>query len=193
MSDYLYTVAVIATTYVGFSTVFVTFGQALRDTMSKYDLLLVKNILYLGMIVIVGCLLPPLLRLMGAGPGLTFRLPSLLTAVAVLVFCIIYPKARRQATDRAMPTRVRIDMALVYAAGVLFLANAAAVVVPSSLAIHALAVTVLLVAVFLAFPFGLDLLPEEPAKPVEGQGVQQQDRSEARSGVRRGESQTSHR
>jgi hypothetical protein len=189
MSDYLYTVALVATTYVGFSTVFVTFGQALRDTMSKYDLLLVKNILYLGMIVIVGCLLPPMLRLLGAGPGLTFRLPSLLTAVAVLAFCIIYPTARRKATDGAMPTRVRIDMALVYAAGLLFLANAAGIVVPSSLAVHALAVTVLLVAMFLAFPFGLDLLPDEPAKPVQGQGVQQAEQS---SGSRRAEPRASH-
>jgi hypothetical protein len=175
MSDYLYNISVITVTYVGFSTVFVTFREALGGTMSKYDVLLIKNILYLGMVVILGCLLPPLVRLLGGGAGLSSRLPSLATAVPIVVFNIVYPKARRRATDGPMPPRVWVDMALVYAAGLLFLANAAGVLAPPSVAVHAVAVTILLVAVLLAFVFGLELLPSEPAKPIEGEGAQGQD------------------
>ena len=36
-ANYLYTVAVVAVTFVGFSTVFITFREALGGQMSKYD------------------------------------------------------------------------------------------------------------------------------------------------------------
>ena len=64
-SDYLHTVAAVAVTFVGFSTVFVTFREALGGTMSKYDVPLIHHILYLGVTAIVGCLLPPQLGLLG--------------------------------------------------------------------------------------------------------------------------------
>lgn len=169
MSDYLYTVAVVAVTFVGFSTVFVTFREALGGTMSKYDVLLIHNILYLGVTTIVGCLLPPLLGLLGAGADLTVRVSGLTVAVPMLVFSVLYPKSRHEATGRPMPKRVWIDIGLVYAAATLLVVNASGAVVTPSLAVHALGVTVLLVAIFLAFLFGLDLLPSEPAKPVESE------------------------
>lgn len=173
VSDYLYTVAVVAVTFVGFSTVFVTFREALGGTMSKYDVLLIHNILYLGVTAIVGCLLPPLLALLGAGPDLTVRVSSLTIAVPMLVFNVLYPRSRHAATGRSMPKRVWVDLGLVYTAAALLVANAAGVIATPSLAVHALGVTVLLVAIFLAFLFGLDLLPSEPAKPVESESTRE--------------------
>jgi len=166
-ANYLYTVAVVAVTFVGFSTVFITFREALGGQMSKYDVLLIHNILYLGITVIVGSLLPPLLWLLGASTGVIVRVSSLVTAVPTLVFSVTYPRSRRKATGRPMPKRVWVDLGVVYAGSGVLLANAAAMIGPS-FAAHSGGVTLLLVATFVAFLFGLDLLPQEPARPVEG-------------------------
>jgi hypothetical protein len=48
----------------------------------------------LRIITIVGCLLPSLLRLLGASPGLVVRLPSAATAVPLLIFNPMYPQSR---------------------------------------------------------------------------------------------------
>jgi hypothetical protein len=45
-ADYLYNVALVAATFMGFSIVFVTFHEALGGLMSKYDVVLIRNILY---------------------------------------------------------------------------------------------------------------------------------------------------
>ena len=60
-----------------------------------------------------------------------------------------------------------ISGGVVYAGSGVLLANAAAMIGPS-FAAHSGGVTLLLVATFVAFLFGLDLLPQEPARPVEG-------------------------
>ena len=42
---YLYTLATVSITFVGFSTLFILIRQALGKTMSKFDILLTKNFL----------------------------------------------------------------------------------------------------------------------------------------------------
>ena len=185
VADYLYNVALVAVTFMGFSTVFVTFREALGGQMSKYDVVLIRNILYFGIITIIGCLLPPLLRLLSAPPALVVRLPSVATAVPLLIFNLMYPRIRREATGKPMPKRVYIDLGLVYAAAALLAANAIGAPFGASLALHAVGITTTLVATFVAFLFGLDLLPTEPARPVEGMNEQTQEQSQPRKGRRR--------
>lgn len=183
-ANYLYNVSLVAVTFMGFSTVFVTFREALGGQMSKYDVVLIRNILYFGIITIVGCLLPPLLRLLGVSPGLAVRLPSAVTAVPLLIFNAIYPRIRREATGKPMPKRVYVDLGLVYAVVALLTVNAMGVPFGASLALHALGITLMLVATFVAFLFGLDLLPTEPARPVEGMTEQPEEQSRPRKGRR---------
>jgi hypothetical protein len=181
-ANYLYNVALIAVTFVGFSTVFVTFREALGGRMSKYDIVLIRNILYFGVITISGCLLPTLLWLLGLSTEPAVRLSSGITAVPLLIFIALYPKVRRKATGKPMPKRVYIDLALVYATVTLLVMNSVGAPFGSRLAVHALSVTIMLIATFVAFLFGLDLLPTEPAKPVEGM-TERPKRSPRRHGV----------
>src|SRR6266480_1347897 len=164
--EYLYTLAVVAVTFVGFSTIFASFRQALGGTISKYDLLLTRSILHLGLMVVLGALLPSLLELLGFQPNIILRGASALTGTVVLVFNATYPARRRAATGSAMPKKVWIDATLIYISAAVLLANAAGAAIRSSVASYALGLTVLLLATFLAFMFGLDLLPRVPSRPV---------------------------
>jgi hypothetical protein len=164
--SYLDTVAMVSITFVGFSTIFATFRQALGGTMSKYDLLLTRNILHLGFLVVLGSLLPPLLALLAAPSGVITRGASLLIAIPTVAFNVTYPARRRAATGTPMPRKVWVDLILIYIAAAVLLANVLGVPVASGIGPHALGLTILLFATFLAFLFGLDLLPREPARPV---------------------------
>src|SRR4051794_40882355 len=164
--DYLYTLALVAITFVGFSTIFATFRQGLGGTISKYDILLTRNILHLGFISILGALLPPLLALLDVPASFIGRGASAMTAVLLVVFNATYPRRRRTATGTAMPKQVWVDLSLIYIAAGVLLANALGTPIRSGVAPHALGLTILLFATFLAFLFGLDLLPKQPARPI---------------------------
>jgi len=112
-NDYLYTLAVVAVTFVGFSTIFATFRQALGGDVSKYDLLLTRSILHLGLIVVLGALLPPMLALLGFKANLIQRGASAVAGILALVLNATYPARRRAATGRPMPKKVWIEATLI--------------------------------------------------------------------------------
>jgi len=165
-NDYLYTLAVVAVTFVGFSTIFATFRHALGGDVSKYDLLLTRSILHLGLIVVLGALLPPMLALLGFKANLIQRGASAVAGILALVLNATYPARRRAATGRPMPKKVWIEATLIYIATAVLLANAVGASIRSSVASHALGLTILLLATFLAFLLGLNLLPREAGRPV---------------------------
>jgi hypothetical protein len=170
-ADYFATLAVIAVTFVGFSTIFVSMRQAMGGEMSKYDVLLTRNILNLGLLVVAGSLIPALLVMFRLGPEPAARIGSALVAIPAVVFNLTYPRRRRAATGHPMPRKVVIDLALVYLAAVVLAAGALGTGLADSVALHALGLTILLGATFLAFLFGLALLPKEQSRPLdEGQG-----------------------
>src|SRR5438876_12014163 len=112
-NDYLYTLAVVAVTFVGFSTIFATFRHALGGDVSKYDLLLTRSILHLGLIVVLGALLPPMLALLGFKANLIQRGASAVAGILALVLNATYPARRRAATGRPMPKKVWIEATLI--------------------------------------------------------------------------------
>ena len=112
-NDYLYTLAVVAVTFVGFSTIFATFRQALGGDVSKYDLLLTRSILHLGAIVVLGALLPPMLALLLVKANLIQRGASAVAGILALVLNATYPARRRAATGRPMPKKVWIEATLI--------------------------------------------------------------------------------
>jgi hypothetical protein len=63
-ASYLYTLATVSITFVGFSVFFILIRQALGQTMSEFDIFLTRNFLQLGFTVAVCALLAPLLSLL---------------------------------------------------------------------------------------------------------------------------------
>jgi uncharacterized membrane-anchored protein len=154
---------------VAFSTIFATFRQALGGIVSKYDVLLTRSILHLGFMVVLGALLPPLFQMLGFRPGLVPRVSSAIVGIFALAFNVTYPARRRAATGRATPTKVWMNLILIYIAVAVLLASAAGAPIKTSIASHALGLTLLLVSTFIAFLLGLDLLPREHARPLSKQ------------------------
>jgi hypothetical protein len=161
---------------VGFSTIFVSMRQALGGQMSKYDLLLTRNILDLGLMVVIGAVLPALLAMLGVTQAPAARVAAAVTALPLLWFNARYPSKRRQATGKGTPDRVKLNLAMVYLVAALLLADAGGLPLGPPIAIHALGLTALLGSTFLAFMFGLQLLPKVESQPVEGvHGNEQED------------------
>lgn len=168
-APYFYTVATISVTFTGFSTLFTIFRQMLGGRLSRYEILLTRNFLQFGFIVIIGSLLPSLLALFVASASIIWRISGMITIVPLGVYVVTYPARRRAATGGPMPMRAGFTVSLLYLAIGVLLVNVVAAPVQSRVALHALGVTIVLFAAFLGFLAGLDLLLTEPALPVDEQ------------------------
>ncbi len=163
-APYFSTIAVISVTFVRFSTLFTIFRQMLGGRLSRYEVLLTRNFLQFGFIVIIGSLLPSLLALFVSSANSIWRIASMITIVLLVLYVVTYPSRRRAGR---MPTRARFTVSLLCLAIGVLLVNVVAAPVQSGVALHALGVTIVLFASFLGFLVGLDLLLTEPALPVD--------------------------
>jgi hypothetical protein len=159
-ATFLYTLATVSITFVGFSTLFILIRQALGKTMSKFDILLTKNFLQLGFMVTFGSLLAPLLDLLQVGN--VWRIASAISAVPALVFVLTYPRRRAAAIPTTIPKEVWFDVSSVFVAGGMLLANALGWPWAPGVGLYAAGLTVILSISFLAFLHALDFLLEQP-------------------------------
>jgi hypothetical protein len=159
---YLYTLATVAITFVGFSTLFILIRQALGKTMSAFDILLTKNFLQLGFMVAFGSLLAPLLSLLQVGDIAVWRIASAIAAMPAFVFTLTYPRRRAAAVRTPVPKEVWFDVSAVFVAGVILLANAVGWPWIPGVGLYAAGLTIILSISFLAFLHALDFLLEQP-------------------------------
>jgi hypothetical protein len=87
-SSYLYTLATLSITFVGFSALVIVLRQTLGGDLSRLDLLLTKIFVQLGFIVAGAALLPPLLALLQCPELITWRISSIIVASAAAVFAV---------------------------------------------------------------------------------------------------------
>src|SRR6516225_9544483 len=73
-SGYLYTLAALSITFVGFSALVIVLRQTLGGDLSRLDLLLTKIFVQLGFLVAGAALMPPLLALLQCPEPLVWRL-----------------------------------------------------------------------------------------------------------------------
>jgi hypothetical protein len=159
---YLYTLATVSITFVGFSTLFILVRQTLGKTMSKFDMLLTRNFLQLGFMVAFGSLLAPLLMLLRIGDLTAWRIASLIAAVPAFIFALTYPRRRAAAVNTTVPKEVWFDVSAVFVAGVILLANAVGWPWAPDVDLYATGLTMILSISFLAFLHALDFLLEQP-------------------------------
>ncbi len=94
-APYFYAVATVSVTFTGFSTLFTIFRQMLGGRLSRYEVLLTRNFLQFGFIVIIGSLLPSLLALFVASANSIWRIASMITIVPLVLYVVTYPSRRR--------------------------------------------------------------------------------------------------
>ena len=161
-SAYLYTVATVSITFVGFSALLLIFRQARGEVMTRYESYFMLSFIQPGFIVTAGALLPQLLALYGLPASPVWRASSLITAIPILFFVASLPRRRRAATSEPMPGYVRIFSLLQLLIALYLVTNA----VRSSAADgapYAAAITALLFTTAIAYVVALGIALEGPA------------------------------
>jgi len=167
-ASYLYTLATVSITFVGFSAFFVLVRQALGRTMSQYDILLTKNFLQLGFIVTFCSLLAPLLSLLELRQAYIWRIASMISAVPLLLVALTYPRRRFAAIKGPIPKDVLCFIATIFVSGLILLANAFGWPQAPGVGLYVCGLTIVLSISFLAFLLGLDAVLEQPKRISDG-------------------------
>jgi hypothetical protein len=168
-ATYLYTLATISITFVGFSTLFMIIRQTLGGAISKFDILLARNFLQIGFAAVITSLLPPLLILFSLHEHTVWRLASVAGAIFPLLFAATYPARRFAATGTRMPKLVWSVMIALYAAAGVFLLNAIGKPMAPGPGLFALGVTIIVFNSFQAFLNALRFFLSQPSAPPEEQ------------------------
>src|SRR5271166_5726160 len=105
-SAYLYTVAAVSVTFVGFSALVMLFRQTVGTGITNYDSFFTITFMQTGFMVTAGALLPPLLALYELPPEVVWRWSSAISAIPIFLFVFTFPSRRGQATSRRASARV---------------------------------------------------------------------------------------
>ncbi len=165
-ATYLYALAGLSVSFVGFSTLLIVFRQSAGGRLTHYDSYFVLTFMQAGFVVSAGALVPLLLALLGLSEGAALRAASALTAIPICVFVATVPGRRRVATGGPTPTFVRILLALQGLAGVSLLLAALGTPPVTEVGLYAAALTTMLVTSGIAFLLALHvMLPGLSNKP----------------------------
>lgn len=129
--SYLYTLAGMSVTFVGFSSLAIVLRQTMGGQVSNLDILITRTFIQLGFVVAAGALLPALLTLFHFAEIAAWRLASALTAVPVMAFAVTYPVRRKLASGARTPLAIWIDALAILGFALLLGCNAVGVVVAS--------------------------------------------------------------
>ena len=139
---YLYTIAVIGITFIGFSAIVMMLRQTSGQSLQRFDILIAHVYMEFGLIVSVGSLLPPLFSFWGLGSETVWRVSSVLVGASLLLFSLTYPPRRRKAIRESLPWYTKINIAVIILLGVVFVGNAGGIVQEQMPAIYLSALTV---------------------------------------------------
>ncbi|HEX4600641.1 MAG TPA: hypothetical protein VH116_04540 [Gemmatimonadales bacterium] len=155
---YLYALAALSVSFVGFSTLLIVFRQSVGGRLTSYDTYFVLSFMEAGFIVIAGALLPPMLWFSGLPPQTVWRVASLLTALPILLFVATVPRRRRVATQGPMPLFIRVLLGLQGLAGINLVVSALGGPIVPGVAPYAAVLTVMLFTSGIAYLLALNVI-----------------------------------
>jgi hypothetical protein len=161
-SAYLYTLATVSITFVGFSALLLIFRQARGDVMTRYESYFMLSFMLPGFIVTAGSLVPSVLALYGLPAATVWRVSSVIMAIPIALFVATLPGRRRAATRSPMPGYIRILSFVQLLAAVYLLVNAIGTPLAAGAAPYAAAMTVLLFTTAIAYVTALGIALGEP-------------------------------
>ena len=156
-SSYLFSLAMVSTTYVGFAALLVGVRQAKGGALTKYDAYFTEAFIQLGFIVAACGFMPPLVALYGVPASVVWRVSGVLAATAILLFVVTVPRRRRMATGMPVPLFVRTILTLQATAAVMLLLSAAWAPANAA-AIYSTAVTLVLFTSAVAYLYVLEII-----------------------------------
>jgi hypothetical protein len=154
-ANYLYALATISVTFVGFSALLLVFRQTIGGKMTSYDSYFALAFMQAGFIVTAGGLLPQLLAFFEMSHASVWRESSMIMAIPIFLFVATTPRRRRAATRERVPFYVGLLLLLQFLAGACLLLNAVGWPAPPNLAPFALALSVMLSTTGIAYLIAL--------------------------------------
>jgi hypothetical protein len=162
---YLYTLATLAMTFIGFSAIVIVVRQTLGHKLSRLDVLIARVYMGFGLMISASALLPPLLMTWKLSPPTIWHVSSALACLSPLVYALTYPARRRAISGERAPFYVRLHTAIVLLIGVSLLTNAAGAAGEWADAVYLTALTVFLIFAVGIFLQALDILANRPDHP----------------------------
>jgi len=151
-ADYLYTLALMAMTFVGFTAIVMILRQSLGGALSPFDALVTRFFMAWGFLIAYGALAPPLLLAFALSPALTWAFCSLAAGLMLLALSFGYPWLRARATREKAPPFVYGQSALgAIIALALIISAVAPLTVADSAAIYLAALTATLAQASVGF------------------------------------------
>ena len=154
-ANYLYALATVSVTFVGFSALLLVFRETIGGKMTRYDRYFTLSFMQAGFIVTAGGLLPQLLAFFEMPHASVWRASSVIMAIPIFLFVAKTPGRRRAASHEPIPTYVWLLLCLQLLAGAYLLINAAGWPAEPHLAPFALAMTVMLFTTGVAYLIAL--------------------------------------
>ena len=110
---YLYTLALLGMTFMGFAAVVMLLRQTLGRRLRAFDVLFARVYMEFALIVSIGAMLPPLLMLWGLPDGAVWRLSSAGLGATLFASAGSYPGRRQRVTGEPTPRYVRVNVATI--------------------------------------------------------------------------------
>jgi hypothetical protein len=118
---YLYTIALLGITFMGFAAIVMLLRQTLGGPLRAFDALFARVYMEFAVIVTIGAMLPPLLMLWDLPTGAVWRLSSAFVGIPLLWIALGYPARRRAATGEPTPRYVRVNVTILVLISLTFL------------------------------------------------------------------------
>ena len=143
-NTYLLALAALAVTFVGFSSLVLTFRQCGGGKLSRIDAFLMRIFIQLGFLVAASALVPPLLSLSSLGASQIWRFASLVSALPGALFAVTYPYRRQIASNERTPVTIWIAVVVLFGASLLLLVNATGLIFAPSPFVFSVSLTITL-------------------------------------------------
>ena len=148
---YLYTLALIAIGYVGFTAIVLIMRQSLGGTLSSLDTLVARLFMVRGFLITYLSMAPMLLAGFEFSRTTVWQVSSALGGLSLLVVHVGYQVMRRRTTGDPTPLHLWFYTVSGFTFGIVLLANASAIVPTAIAAIYVAAVTLDMIQASVAF------------------------------------------
>ncbi len=158
---YLYSLATISITFVGFSALLIFFRQTAGGGMQRYDNYFVLTFMQTGFTVTIGSILPQILRAFTTSDALAWRIASGMIVIPLLIFVATLPRRRRKVTGASMPTGIRIPLWIQWFAALLLILNIFGAYWTPSFPLYGAALAIVQITAMVAFLFAMGIIFRE--------------------------------
>ena len=158
---YLYTLALIAIGYVGFTAIVLILRQSLGGALSSLDTLVARLFMVRGFVITYLSMLPMLLASFELGHRTVWQISSVLGGLSLIVTHVGYQVLRGRITGGPTPLHLWFYTVSGFALGIALFANASGVVPTAIAAIYVTAVTLDMIQASVAFVHHFGLMIQE--------------------------------